>query len=207
MNNEDISTDTFREFVHDHAKKRGVTFRQIGQALGMKPAYFSDLLHGRKRRSAEFLNGLADYLNVPRVEVYKAAGLLQTTENEALTAKIESLLMNEPTVRQALEMFVGLDRDDMLKIATWIIMICVDVMQLKRAEDGEKVKIEGLEAFPEREYIAPPSLLNMVSQVVSQYFRIGSKGQLMRTTSKREAAEYDGMDIDEAKDEGSGEQR
>lgn len=202
MNNEDISSDTFREFVHNHAKKRGVTFRQIGQALGMKPAYFSDLLHGRKRRSAEFLNALANYLNVPRVEVYKAAGLLQITEHEALTAKIESLLMNEPTVRQALEMFVGLDRNDMLKIATWIIMISVDLMQSKGVGEDEKVKIEGLEVFPERELIAPPSLLNMLSQVVSQYFRIGSKGQLMRTTSKNEAAEYDGIDIDKVEDEG-----
>jgi len=196
MSNEDISSDTLREFVYNHAKKRGVTFGQIGQALGMKPAYFSDLLHGRKRRSAEFLNALADYLNVPRVEVYKAAGLLQITEQEALITKLEYLLMNEPTVRQALEMFVGLDRDDMLKIATWIIMISVDLMQSKRLGKGEKGRIEGLEAFPEREYIAPPSLLNMVSQVVSQYFRVGSKGQLIRTTSKRDADELDGEEID-----------
>ena len=55
----------------------------------MKPAYFSDLMHGRKRRNAEFLNALADYLNVPRVEVYKAAGLLQITDEEKLKAKIQ----------------------------------------------------------------------------------------------------------------------
>ncbi len=162
----------------------------------MKPAYFSDLMHGRKRRNAEFLNALADYLNVPRVEVYKAAGLLQITEDENLKAKLEYLLMNEPTVRQALDMFVGLDRDDMLKIATWLIMISVDLMQTRRNEGREHTKLDGLEAFPEGESIAPPSLLNMLSQVVSQYFRIGSKGQLIRTTSKRDAAKYDGEEID-----------
>lgn len=196
MVNEEISSDTLRDFVYDHAKKRGETFGKIGQALGMKPAYFSDLMHGRKRRSAEFLNALADYLNVPRVEVYKAAGLLQITEDEKLKAKLEYLLMNEPTVRQALDMFVGLDRDDMLKIATWLIMISVDLMQTRRYEEHDHTKIEGLEAFPEGESIAPPSLLNMLAQVVSQYFRVGSKGQLIRTTSKRDAAEYDGKEID-----------
>jgi transcriptional regulator with XRE-family HTH domain len=201
MNSEDISSkDTLREFVHSHAKKRGVTFRQIGAALGMKSAYFSDILTGRKKRSTQFLNALAEYLDVPRVDVYQAAGLLEVSEYESLRAKIDSLLTNEPTVRQALDMLVGLERDDMLRLASWIIIKAVELRQLT-TEYPQLPEDDELAAFPTNSKLPPPAFVNMIYQIISQYFRIGSKGQLLPKMSRREIEEYDGLEDDEFADE------
>lgn len=197
MNSEDISSkDTLRDFVHSHAKKRGVTYRQIGAALGMKSAYFSDILSGRKNRNTQFLNALAEYLEVPRVDVYQAAGLLQISEYESLRAKLDNLLANEPTVRQALDMLVGLERDDMLRLASWMIIKAVEINQLRSGEHPRQTGDDELTAFPDNSKLPPPAIVNMIYQIMSQYFRIGSKGQLLPKMSRREIEEYDGLDVD-----------
>lgn len=208
MKNEDISSkdafkDTLRDYVQNHAKKRGIPLRKIGEAIGIKPAYFSDILNGRKKRSVEFLNALADHLDVPRVEVYQAAGLLQISEYESLRAKLDNLLMNEPTVRQALDMLVGLEREDMLKLTSWMIINAVELTQQRRSGrslEGQKELV----AFPEDSKLPPPAFMNMVYQIVSQYFQFGSKGEL---TAERkydpmaDQSEYDGEEIDLDDDE------
>ncbi len=197
MKTEDVSSkDNLKAYLQDHAKKRGISLRKIGESLGIKPSYFSGLVTGKKKRSVEFLNALADYLEAPRVEIYQAAGLLQVSEYEALRAKLDSLLMNEPTVRQALDMLVGLDHEDMLTLASWMIVNSVQLTQARREQSGERKELEGLRAFPEKSELVPPAFANMLYQVVSQYFRLGSKGQFVPTMSKEDAEEYDGMEID-----------
>jgi len=193
------SQDSLRDFVHQHAKRRGVPLRKVGEALGYKPPYFSDLLNGKKKRSVEFLNALAEYLNVPRVDVYQAAGLLQISEHEALRAKLDELIMNEPTVRQALDMMVALDREDMLKMATWMIVHSVQSIQKKSGQTAQQDEDEAeeLQAFPENSQI-PPAFMNLVAQFVFRYFRLGSKG--LKVDPKYDPfgdhSEYDGEDID-----------
>ncbi len=194
-----LSKDSLREFVHHHAKKKGITFRKIGEALGMKPAYFSDLMSGRKRRSVEFLNALAEYLKVQRVDVYQAAGLLQISEYETLRTKLDDLLMNEPTIRQALDMLVGLEREDMLKLASWMILNSVGLIQIRTGAKFVGGGEEALLAFPENSTIAPPAFMNMLYQIVSEYFRLDSKGKLVanpKSDPQRDHAEKDGAEID-----------
>ncbi|HNT26181.1 MAG TPA: helix-turn-helix transcriptional regulator [Anaerolineales bacterium] len=199
MKNEDISSkDTLRAYLQSHAKKRGITLRKIGEALGIKPAYFSGLITGNKKRSVEFLNALADYLEAPRVEVYQAAGLLQISEYESLRAKLDNLLMNEPTARQALDMLVGLEREDMLKLASWMIINAVELTQQRRSGRSIEGQKELL-AFPEDSKLPPPAFMNMIYQMVSQYFRPGSKGELTvdpKYDPLGDQSEYDGEEID-----------
>jgi transcriptional regulator with XRE-family HTH domain len=199
MKNEDISSkDTLKAYLQSHAKKRGIPLRKIGEALGFKPAYFSGLVTGNKKRSVEFLNALADYLEAPRVEVYQAAGLLQISEYESLRAKLDNLLMNEPTARQALDMLVGLEREDMLKLASWMIINAVELTQQRmsgRSIEGQKELL----AFPEDSKLPPPAFMNMIYQMVSQYFRPGSKGELTvdpKYDPLGDQSEYDGEEID-----------
>lgn len=198
MKNEEISSkDSLRNFVYQHAKKRGLPLRKIGEALGYKPPYFSDLLNGKKKRSVEFLNALAEYLNVPRVDVYQAAGLLQISEHEALRAKLDDLLVNEPSVRQALDMMVALDREDMLKLASWMIVHSVELIQEKSGNPIQQGEEDEFLAFPENSQI-PPAFMNLVAQFVFRYFRLGLKG--LKVDPKYDPfgdhSEYDGEEID-----------
>lgn len=121
MKNEDISSkDTLRTFLQTHAKKRGILLRKIGEAIGIKPAYFSDIINGRKKRSVEFLNSLADYLEVPRVDVYQAAGLLDLDEDDLMSNRIKEWAVKDPNFRQAMERMVAMDEDQRSRMFSWI---------------------------------------------------------------------------------------
>lgn len=175
MKNEPISsTDSLRDFVYTHARKRGLSLRKIGAALGYNPPYFSDLLNGKKRRSVEFLNALAEYLSLPRVEIYQAAGLLQVSGEEAVRAKIDALMANEPTVRQALDMLVGLEREDMLILASWMIAKSVELIHIRRGMLPGSTSEEEIRAFPDKD--VPPAFVNLVAQAVMKYLKFGPDG-------------------------------
>ncbi len=121
MVNEDISPkDTLKELVREQAKKRGITFAKIGEALGMKPAYFSDLMNGRKKRSVEFLNSLADYLMLPRVDIYQAAGLLDLDEDDLRANRVKEWYRKDAYFRQALDQWAKMDDEQRDQMFLWI---------------------------------------------------------------------------------------
>jgi hypothetical protein len=111
--------------------------------------------------------------------------------------------MNEPTVRQALDMLVGLEREDMLKLTSWMIINAVELTQQRRSGrnlEGQKELV----AFPEDSKLPPPAFMNMVYQIVSQYFQFGSKGELTADriyNPMADQSEYDGEEIDLDDDE------
>ena len=121
MKNVDISSkDNLKPFLQQHARKRGIPLRTIGEALGFKPPYFSDLINGKKKRNVEFLNALADYLEVPRVEVYQAAGWLDLDEDDLLMNRVKEWSAKDPNFRQAIERMMEMDVNQRSRMFVWI---------------------------------------------------------------------------------------
>lgn len=58
-------TTPFGEMVRQLREKRGVTQKQMAEAIGVSPAYLSALEHGRRGKpSFDFLQRVAGYFNV-----------------------------------------------------------------------------------------------------------------------------------------------
>jgi hypothetical protein len=86
----------------------------------MTPSYFSEILSGKKRINVDFLNSLADYLHIPRVDVYQAAGWLDLQEDDLMTNRIKEWFTKDPYFRQALQRMMEMDESQRSKMFLWV---------------------------------------------------------------------------------------
>lgn len=117
---ENPSLQSFREFVKAQAAKRNLSMRKLSLAIGMTPSYFSEILSGKKKINNEFLNSLADYLEIPRVDVYQAAGWLDLDEEDLLMNRVKEWSAKDPNFRQAIERMMEMDTNQRSRIFVWI---------------------------------------------------------------------------------------
>jgi transcriptional regulator with XRE-family HTH domain len=123
---------SFREFVKTQAAKRNLSMRKLSLAIGMTPSYFSEILNGKKKINNEFLNSLADYLEIPRVDVYQAAGLIQLGHEDLLDARVQELRTKDPMFKKATDLLAGLEQDQMENMIGWMLLRVLDMS--KRGE-------------------------------------------------------------------------
>lgn len=117
---ENPSLQAFREFVKTQAGKRNLSMRKLSLAIGMTPSYFSEILSGKKRINVDFLNSLADYLQIPRVDVYQAAGWLDLDEEDLLMNRVKEWSAKDPNFRQAIERMMEMDTNQRSRMFVWI---------------------------------------------------------------------------------------
>ena len=117
---ENPALQSFREFVKAQAAKRNLSMRKLSLAIGMTPSYFSEILSGKKRSNVDFLNSLAEYLQIPRVDVYQAAGWLDLQEDDLMTNRIKEWFTKDPYFRQALQRMMEMDESQRSKMFLWV---------------------------------------------------------------------------------------
>jgi transcriptional regulator with XRE-family HTH domain len=117
---ENPALQSFREFVKAQAAKRNLSMRKLSLAIGMTPSYFSEILSGKKRINVDFLNSLADYLQIPRVDVYQAAGWLDLDEEDLLMNRVKEWSAKDPNFRQAIERMMEMDTNQRSRMFVWI---------------------------------------------------------------------------------------
>ena len=118
---ENPALQSFKAFIKSQAAKRNLSMRKLSIAIGMTPSYFSEILSGKKRINVEFLNSLADYLQIPRVEVYQEAGWLDLNEEDLMMNRVKKWVTEDPYFRQALEIWANMEAEQRHKVFSWVL--------------------------------------------------------------------------------------
>jgi DNA-binding XRE family transcriptional regulator len=69
--------NTFIEWLDTQREKHGWTRAKLARMAGVSPTIIYFIAKGKREPGSFLCNGLAKALNLPREEVYRAAGLLQ----------------------------------------------------------------------------------------------------------------------------------
>jgi len=85
--------DYLRQAISD----RGISLRALAAGAGVSPAYVSEIMNGKNIPEARVCNAIADFLNVPRITIYKLAGWIDSGEDEMLVERfMEAARKNKP---------------------------------------------------------------------------------------------------------------
>ena len=79
-------------FLKNKLSEKGVSLRFAAKQMGISPAHLSYIVSGTNIPDAGVCNAIADFLGIPRVQVYGLAGWLDLGEqdDEALTILLTS---------------------------------------------------------------------------------------------------------------------
>lgn len=95
-------------YVKRLAKEHKVSLRQVSIAIEVAPSYLSEVLTGRKRPSPQLLAALAKFFDVPKVDVYAAAGWLTLSDDEQRAQRFNELCGQDPNFVELFEILVNL---------------------------------------------------------------------------------------------------
>ncbi len=78
------AADSLLPFVKINAKQKNMTLRALAIASGRGSSigHFHEVLSGKRNIDLELLKQLADFLDIPLLSLYEAAGLLKTPKND-----------------------------------------------------------------------------------------------------------------------------
>lgn len=118
---ENTNLKSFKEFVKTQAAKRNLSMRKLSQAIGMAPSYFSEILNGKKKINPSLLNSLADYFQMPRVDVYQAAGWLEYEGNDFIFhQQMDEWYRKDPYYREAVSRLIAMDENQRNEVFMWL---------------------------------------------------------------------------------------
>ena len=117
---ENPALQSFKDFVQNQAARRNLSMRKLSLALGMTPSHVSEILSGKKNINVEFLNSLADFFQISRIEVYQAAGWVDLDEDDLMLNRVRDWYSKDQNFRQALEHIMSMDPNQRGKIFLWI---------------------------------------------------------------------------------------
>jgi transcriptional regulator with XRE-family HTH domain len=69
-------------YIKKLTKERRLSLRQVSKEIEVAPSYLSEVLTGRKRPSPQLLASLSNFFDVPKVDVYAAAGWLTLSDDQ-----------------------------------------------------------------------------------------------------------------------------
>ncbi len=95
-------------YIKKLAKEHKVSLRQVSIAIEVAPSYLSEVLTGRKRPSHQLLAALAQYFDVPKVDVYTAAGWLALNDDQQRAERFKEFCDQDPNFVQLFEILINL---------------------------------------------------------------------------------------------------
>jgi transcriptional regulator with XRE-family HTH domain len=98
-------------FLHQIAKERNLSPRSIAVGAGVSPGYFSEIYNGKRIPEADVCNRIADFLHVPRIDIYGLAGWLDLSVNEQFIQKAGDFSRNDPEFARLLNEIMSLTNE------------------------------------------------------------------------------------------------
>lgn len=96
------------QYIKRLAKEHKVSLRQVSIAIEVAPSYLSEVLTGRKRPSPQLLAALAKFFDVPKVDVYTAAGWLTLSDDEQRAQRFNELCGQDQNFVELFEILINL---------------------------------------------------------------------------------------------------
>ena len=95
-------------FIKTLAKSKRASLREVARSIDITPSYLSEVLTGKKRPSPRLLGELADYFEIPKVDVYNAAGWLSLNDDEQLVERFKDVTQKDPNFLELFEILINL---------------------------------------------------------------------------------------------------
>jgi transcriptional regulator with XRE-family HTH domain len=95
-------------YIKKLAKEHKVSLRQVSIAIEVAPSYLSEVLSGRKRPSPQLLAALAKFFEVPKVDVYTAAGWLTLSDDEQRAQRFNDFVAQDSNFLELFEILINL---------------------------------------------------------------------------------------------------
>jgi transcriptional regulator with XRE-family HTH domain len=128
---EEISaSQSLKEFVKSHTKKNKISLRKLSAAIDIAPSYLSEVLNGKKKISIELLNALAEFLQVPRVDVYQAAGLINLNKDDLKNARYKEMQEQEPLLVQFEKLLDDVEETQRTIMTYWLFSRAMAFMEV-----------------------------------------------------------------------------
>jgi transcriptional regulator with XRE-family HTH domain len=97
-----------KAFVLEQTKERNLSLRQFATELGISHSYLSEILNGKKSLDISLGNKIADFFNIQRVTLYKAAGWLDLNEDDAFLERFKEYAKKNPDFAEIVETILNI---------------------------------------------------------------------------------------------------
>jgi transcriptional regulator with XRE-family HTH domain len=141
----DLST-----YVKTLAKQNRVSLREVSRQIEVTPSYLSEVLNGRKRPSPQLLTALANFFDVPKVDVYAAAGWLTLSDDEQRAQRFNELCGQDQNFVELFEILINLPEMERRRNIRLLLALTKD-----RTEEPPLGWIETLPDGTVQSYTAP----------------------------------------------------
>jgi transcriptional regulator with XRE-family HTH domain len=95
-------------YIKKLTKERRLSLRQVSKEIEVAPSYLSEVLTGRKRPSPQLLASLAKFFDVPKVDVYAAAGWLTLSDDQQRAQQFNEFCAQDPNFLELFEILINL---------------------------------------------------------------------------------------------------
>jgi transcriptional regulator with XRE-family HTH domain len=104
--------DQLGPYIKEQLRKQHVTQQVAAVSMGIGVSHLSELIHGKRMASARMCVLLADYLNVPRVVVFKKAGWLEMDGQDTLIDICRELIRDDRFFRRLVSYYSELGNEE-----------------------------------------------------------------------------------------------
>ncbi len=105
-----------KQFMTEMTKERGISLRQVAAGIGIGSSHLSAILNGKRPLRVAICNSIADYFEVPRIELYNQVGWVDLSMDEELINKVKELGNKEPTIKAFLGELVDMNSDERARL-------------------------------------------------------------------------------------------
>lgn len=95
-------------YIKKLTKERRLSLRQVSKEIEIAPSYLSEVLTGRKRPSPQLLASLAKFFDVPKVDIYTAAGWLTLSDDQQRAQQFNEFCARDQNFLELFETLINL---------------------------------------------------------------------------------------------------
>ncbi len=105
-----------KEFMTKMTQERNLSLRKVATGIDLPPSHLSAILNGKRPLRVAICNSIADYFEVPRIELYNQVGWVDLSMDEELINKVKELGNKEPTIKAFLGELVDMNSDERARL-------------------------------------------------------------------------------------------
>ena len=112
--------EKLKQFMTRMTQERNLSLRRVAAGIDLPSSHLSAILNGKRPLRVAICNSIADYFEVPRIELYNQVGWISLSKDESLLYKIQELSSKEPEfsafVSELVEMQNASERKRLMRV-------------------------------------------------------------------------------------------
>jgi transcriptional regulator with XRE-family HTH domain len=117
-------TSPFAKFVSENSGSMSLV--AVANGVGISSSYLSELLSGKKDPSIEVCNKIASYFHVPKIQVYKLAGLIDDDSEDELLEYLIEMVNKDPDFKELAKLYTKFNTPEDKRRAISVLKLLVE---------------------------------------------------------------------------------